>query len=177
MIVFYYYLDVGYNLEIEKKRKAKNRMKNNQKSVSDLGAAAYLLMHSFKVMGRKGKEIYFALSKDNTSELFDQLTLDYLSSEFHRFDSCIMSLKKIGEYPFEMKYNRFVTDLGAAAYILMHKYKVVGRKGKAIYFEVDDEIVEKFDEIALEYISSDFHRFDSCLMSLKKIGEYISDQN
>jgi len=152
-------------------------MKNNQKSVSDLGAAAYLLMHSFKVIGRRGKDIYFALTKENSAELFDQLTLDYLSSEFHRFDSCIMSLKKIGEYPFDSKYNRFVTDLGAAAYILMHKYKVVGRKGKAIYFDVEDESADKFDDTALEYISSDFHRFDSCLMSLKKIGEYISEQN
>ena len=152
-------------------------MKNNQKSVSDLGAAAYLLMHELKVIGRKGKEIFFALDPKHNSQQFDQLTLDYLSSEFHRFDACIMSLKKIGEYPFENKNNRFVTDLGAAAYILMHKYKVVGKRGKAIFFEVDDTSAEKFDEVALEYISSDFHRFDSCLMSLKKIGEYISEQS
>lgn len=152
-------------------------MKKNQKSVSDLGAAAYLLMHDFKVIGRRGKEIFFLLDDNHTSEQFDQLTLDYLSSEFHRFDACIMSLKKIGEYPFDPKSHRFVTDLGAAAYILMHKYKVVGKRGKAIYFEVDVESAEKFDELALEYISEDFHRFDSCLMSLKKIGEYISEQS
>jgi hypothetical protein len=155
-------------------------MKKNQKSVSDLGAAAYILMHDFKVIGRRGKDIFFLLNDDNTSEKFDQLTLDYLSSEFHRFDACIMSLKKIGEYQFDTKNHRFVTDLGAAAYILMHKYKVMGKKGKAIYFEVDNQIEEsedKFDEIALDYISSDFHRFDSCLMSLKKIGEYVSDHS
>lgn len=151
-------------------------MKKNQKSVSDLGAAAYILMHDFKVIGRKGKDIFFLLNDDNTSEKFDQLTLDYLSSEFHRFDACIMSLKKIGEYAFETKNHRFVTDLGAAAYILMHKYKVVGKKGKAIYFEVE-EAEDRFDEIALDYISSDYHRFDSCLMSLKKIGEYVSDHS
>jgi hypothetical protein len=148
----------------------------SQKSVSDLGAAAYLLMHDLKVIGRKGKEIFFLLDDKCTPAKFDQLTLDYLSSEFHRFDACIMSLKKIGEYNFDTR-NRFVTDLGAAAYILMHKYKVVGRRGKAIYFEVDENSAEKFDEVALEYISSDFHRFDSCLMSLKKIGEYISEQS
>lgn len=152
-------------------------MKKTQKSVSDLGAAAYLLMHELKVIGRKGKDIFFSLAPNQTSEQFDQITLDYLSSEFHRFDACIMSLKKIGEYSFDAKNNRFVTDLGAAAYILMHKYRVVGKKGKAIYFEVDDSSGEKFDEIALEYISSDFHRFDSCLMSLKKIGEYVSEQS
>lgn len=152
-------------------------MKPNQKSVSDLGAAAYLLMHDLKVIGRKGKEIYFSLDGKHTSQQFDQLTLDYLSSEFHRFDACIMSLKKIGEYAFEAKAHRFVTDLGAAAYILMHKYKVIGKRGKAIFFEVDGSSAEKFDDVALEYISSDFHRFDSCLMSLKKIGEYISEQS
>lgn len=151
-------------------------MKKNQKCVSDLGAAAYILMHEFKVIGRRGKDIYFLLNDQNTTEKFDQLNLDYLSSEFHRFDACIMSLKKIGEYNFDTKNHRFVTDLGAAAYILMHKYKVVGKKGKAIYFEVE-ESEDRFDEIALDYISSDYHRFDSCLMSLKKIGEYISDHS
>mgnify|MGYP000119574620 CR=1 FL=1 len=118
-----------------------------QRSVSDLGCAAYILMHKFKVMGRNGKDIYFQLNETNTSEKFDQLTLDYLSSEFHRFDACIMSLKKIGEYQFDTKTNRFVTDLGAAAYILMHKYKLIGKKGKAIYFEVEDDVEDKFDEI------------------------------
>lgn len=152
-------------------------MSKKHKSVSDLGAAAYVLMHKFKVIGRKGKDIYFSLSEKQSSEEFDQLVLDYLSSEFHRFDSCIVSLKKIGEYNFETRHSKFVTDLGAAAYILMHKYKVLGKKGKSIYFEIDNdqETKNKFDDLSLEYISSDFHRFDSCLMSLKKIGEYISD--
>jgi len=152
-------------------------MNGRHKSVSDLGAAAYILMHNFKVIGRRGKDIYFSLNDKQTPEEFDQLVLDYLSSEFHRFDSCIMSLKKIGEYSFETKGNKFVTDLGAAAYILMHKYKVLGKRNKSIYFEVDDsqETRDKFDDLSLEYISSDFHRFDSCLMSLKKIGEYVSD--
>lgn len=153
-------------------------MTHNKKSVSDLGAAAYILMHEYKVIGRQGKEIFFLLTEgEQTAEKFDQLTLDYLSSEFHRFDACIMSLKKIGEYPFASKAHRFVTDLGAAAFILMHKYKVLGKKGKAIYFEVEGEDKDRFDELALEYLSSDFHRFDSCLMSLKKIGEYISEQH
>ena len=149
----------------------------NRKSVSDLGAAAYLVMHNFKVIGRRGKDIFFLLTDKHTAEQFDQLTLDYLSSEFHRFDACIMSLKKIGEYSFDPTNYRFVTDLGAAAYILMHKYKVVGKKGKSIYFEIDEDDQDRFDEVALEYITSDYHRFDSCLMSLKKIGEYVSENN
>ena len=144
------------------------------KSISDLGAAAYILLHDYKVVGRQGRDIFFQLEGENTEEKFDELTLDYLSSEFHRFDSCIMSLKKIGEYSFDSKAHKFVTDLGAAAYILMHGYRVVGRKGKSIYFQINDDL--RFDDLALEYLSSDFHKFDSCLMSLKKIGEYISDQ-
>lgn len=150
-------------------------MDKNKKGISDLGAAAYVLMHGYKVIGRKGKEIFFSL--DNKSEEnFERIVLDYLSSEFHRFDSCIMSLKKINECSTDLKNFKSVSDLGAAAYILMHKYKVIGKKNKYIYFEVDKESKVKFDELSLEYISSDFHRFDSCLMSLKKIGEYISNE-
>lgn len=67
---------------------------------------------------------------------------------------------------------RHVTDLGAAAFILMNKYKVVGKKGQAIYFELNsEEEIGAFESLKLEYLSSEFHRFDSCLMSLKKIGE------
>jgi len=148
---------------------------SKNRSVTDLGTAAYLLMHDYKVVGRKGKEIFFSTVEDEP-EKFEQISLDYLSSEFHRFDACIMSLKKIGEYSFSSKNQRFVTDLGAAAYILMHKYKVLGKRGKAIYFEIEEDGNDKFDELSLEYLSSDFHRFDSCLMSLKKINEYMSSQ-
>jgi len=73
--------------------------------------------------------------------------------------------------------HRFVTDLGAAAYIMMHKYKVVGKKGKAIYFEVDGGDQESFDNLIMDYLSSEFHRFDSCIMSLKKIGEYGNEDD
>ena len=71
------------------------------------------------------------------------------------------------------KIAKFVTDLGAAAYIMMHKYKVMGKRGKAIYFEVDEKEQDEFDQRTMEYLSSEYHRFDSCLMSLKKIGEYM----
>lgn len=150
-------------------------MKKNR-AISDLGVAAYIFMHDYKVLGRRAKEIVFLIEEPKNDNQFDQLTLDYLSSEFHRFDACIMSLKKIGDFPFENKNARHVTDLGAAAYILMHKYRLLGRKGKNIFFEVEIDNNDKFDELSLDYISSEFHRFDSCLMSLKKINEYISNQ-
>ena len=66
-------------------------------SVSDLGAGAYLLMHGWKPLGRKGKDIMFEVSDEESKE-FNALQLQYLTGEFHRFDACIMSLKKMGEY-------------------------------------------------------------------------------
>lgn len=68
-----------------------------KKTVSDLGAGAYLLMHGYKVIGRKAKDFIFEIGESEETE-FEQRKLEYLSSEFHRFDSYIMSLKKIGEY-------------------------------------------------------------------------------
>jgi len=148
-------------------------MKKTHKGVSDLGAAAYILMHEYKVVGKQAKSIYFEVTDESE---FDDLKLGYLSSEFHRFDSCLMSLKKIDESVNEPRAQKFVTDLGAAAFLLMHKFRVVGRRGKAVYFEANNEEESKqFDELTLEYLSSDFHKFDSCLMSLKKIGEFITD--
>ena len=73
--------------------------------------------------------------------------------------------------------HKFVTDLGAAAYIMMFKYKVIGKKGKAIYFEVNQDEINEFENLNFEYANSEFHRFDSCLMSLKKIGEYMPSEN
>jgi hypothetical protein len=67
-----------------------------------------------------------------------------------------------------------VADLGIAAYLLMHGYDVAGKKGRTIYFEVSDDEGEsqKFDKLSMEYLSSPYHRFDHCIMSLKKVPEY-----
>lgn len=65
---------------------------------------------------------------------------------------------------------REISDLGASAYLMMHKYKVTGRRGKNIIFEVELSELAQFDERNTEYLYSEFHRFDSCLMSLKKLG-------
>ena len=146
------------------------------KHLTDLGAAAYIMMHKFKVVGKNGKAIYFEVGSEKESKEFEDLAMEYLTSEFHRFDACLMSLKKIGEYLPNITHsaNKHATDLGAAAYIMMHKFKVIGKKGKAIYFEVAEEKENRdFEDLSLEYLTSEFHRFDACLMSLKKIGEYL----
>jgi hypothetical protein len=71
--------------------------------------------------------------------------------------------------------HKSIGDLGAGAYLLMHGYKVVGRKQRQIVFEVEESALREFDSRTMEYLSSEFHRFDSCLMSLKKLNEYIPE--
>lgn len=148
----------------------------NRAKVSDLGAAAYILMHNFDPAGKQNKDVFFWITEKNTAAKLKELKLEYYSSEFHRFDACIMSLKKLEEESIDSKHFRFLTDLGAAAYILMHKYKLLGRKGKAFYFEIEaDE--NKFDKLHLEYVKKNnvYKEFDSCLMAIKQMGEYLSD--
>lgn len=141
------------------------------KQVSDLGAAAYLLMKKYKVVAKKIKSIYFEVSQDKEDE-FERLIMDYLSGEFHRFDSCLMSLKKMkdnSDYTMQQDH-REVSDLGAAAYVLMGKYKVVAKQGRSVYFDVGSD-EQEFEALVLDYLSNEFHIFDSCLMSLKKMKE------
>lgn len=69
------------------------------------------------------------------------------------------------------KVTEIVTDLGAAAFLVMHKYKVADRRGKAFYFEIDETEVEQFQDLNREYLFTEFHRFDACIMSLKKLRE------
>lgn len=70
-----------------------------------------------------------------------------------------------------MSVEKLVSDLGAAAYIMMHKYEATGKKGKSICFEVDEKDLDKFDKLYRQYLNSEYHRFDSCLMSLKKLPD------
>jgi hypothetical protein len=143
------------------------------KSIHDLGVAAYILLQGYPLAGRKDKTFMFSVKKDKLKE-FEDMKTAYLFSEYHYFDHCLMGLKKLEEYPFGINSNKFVTDLGAAAFLLMHKFKLIGKKGRAFYFEVASKNDEtQFDELNLQYASSEFHDFDSKLMSLKKIGEFV----
>lgn len=139
------------------------------KPIQDLGIAAYVLMHQYLLAGRKEKTFIFKVPKDKLKE-FEDLKTSYLFSEFHYFDHCLMGLKKLEEYPFSIESNKFVTDLGAAAFLLMHKFKLLGKKGRSFYFDIHTaEEEQQLDEMNLQYASSSFHNFDSKLMSLKKI--------
>ena len=71
---------------------------------------------------------------------------------------------------------RSISDLGAAAYLKMHGFKCVGRKGKYFYFEMIDEEVQQFDQLTYEYTNSPMHDFDAAIMSLKKLPEYLPEK-
>ena len=154
------------------------------KFVNDLGVAAYLLMHGYSVIGKKGRSIYFEVANEGDSRSFDELVLEYQPpNEFYTFDSCLMFLKKINEVVPEDANERtykIVSDLGVAAYLLMKEYgdkslgvKVVGKKGKYVYFDCPEGREEEFERLSYQYLPSPFQTYDSNLMALKKIGEYM----
>ena len=68
-----------------------------RKSTEDLGAAAYLRMHGFKVVGRKGKIFYFDIMREE-EEAFNEALFDYPNSPYHDFDMNIMVLKKLPHF-------------------------------------------------------------------------------
>ncbi len=76
----------------------------------------------------------------------------------------------------ERKITKQVSDLGVAAYLLMHRYEVVGRRGKDIFFKIKESESDEFSNRQLEYLSSQYHQFDSCLMSLKKLGDFTQNE-
>jgi hypothetical protein len=151
-------------------------MKNKiVKEQSDLGVSAYLLMKKFALAGKKDKTFYFEIEEQNEHK-FDELIVNYLFSEFHYFDHCLMGLKKLQD--FNLNYSgisgNYVSDLGVAAYLLMHKFKLISKLGKNYYFDVtSQEEEDQFNELNLQYTNSEFHDFDSKLMSLKKIGSFF----
>lgn len=156
------------------------------KFVNDLGVAAYILMHGYAVIGKKARSIYFECESEEDAKNFDDLILEYQPpNEFYTFDSCLMYLKKVNEYvPDESELDenktKVVSDLGVAAYLLMHEFKtnsigvkVIGKRGKYVYFSHPEGMGGDFDSLSYQYLPSPFQTYDSNLMALKKIGEYM----
>lgn len=157
------------------------------KSVNDLGVAAYVLMHGHTVIGKKGRLIFFECSESEEEEL-DNLVFEYQPpNEFYTFDSCLMFLKKINDFVpkhIDETIHKVVADLGIAAYLLMLEYrekslgvKVIGKKGKYVYFEHPPNSDEVFERLSYQYLPSQFQTYDSNLMALKKIGEYMPSKS
>jgi hypothetical protein len=76
----------------------------------------------------------------------------------------------------EKQLRKSVSDLGIAAYLLMHGYKAVGRKGKTVYFDIKKEEENEFDRLSFDYVTGPYHQFDACLMILKKMPEYLREE-
>lgn len=70
------------------------------------------------------------------------------------------------------KIRRSVEDLGIAAYLKMHAYRVLGKRGRYVFFELGDHEEQEFNNLITEYLNSEFHNFDHHLMSIKKLPEY-----
>jgi hypothetical protein len=75
----------------------------------------------------------------------------------------------------KVRIRKSVSDLGQAAYVKMHGFKCIGRKTRNFYFEMDEDQSNEFDQLSIDYANSPMHDFDSCIMSLKKLPEYLSN--
>lgn len=69
-----------------------------------------------------------------------------------------------------------VEDLGVAAFLKMHGFKIAGRKGKDFYFDIKWEEEKEFHSHQIEYANSPFHAFDHEIMALKKLPHYTPDE-
>src|SRR4051812_40990318 len=112
------------------------------------------MMHGFNVTGRKSRTFFFEAEEKDAAE-FDRLHFEYASSTFRKFDMALMSLKKIGEYvPKSEKDFAPISDLGIAAYLIMHGFKVVGRHGRIVFFDVAETDMDEFKKLSFEYITT-----------------------
>ena len=71
-----------------------------------------------------------------------------------------------------------IEDMGVAAYLMMHGYKVISksqRKGVVFVFEVEKSGFQEFEDREFEYCQSEFQKFDNCLVTLKKMGYRMSE--
>ena len=155
------------------------------KFVNDLGIAAYQLMHGYAVIGKKGRSIYFECESKEEAETLSDLEYEYQPpNDFYIFDSCLMYLKKINDRDpklIEGQDHKIVEDLGVAAYLLMLECdksrkietKVVGKRGGTVHFCCPKDKAREFDRRSYQYLPSQFHSYDSNLMAIKKIGEYM----
>jgi len=140
-------------------------------SINDLGIGAYLMMNGFKVVGRKGRNVFFEVETDKDKTELDAMAMDYLRTDYERFDNYLAVLKKISESANLDAAWQSVSDLGIGAYLMLKGHKVSGRKGKNVYFEVLPSECESFRSMQIEYLGGAFHTFDAYLMALKKMGD------
>lgn len=69
-----------------------------------------------------------------------------------------------------------VSDIGISSYLKLHGFKCIGKKNRNFYFELPENQSNEFDQLIIDYANSPMHEFDACLMSLKKLPEYLPDE-
>jgi hypothetical protein len=77
----------------------------------------------------------------------------------------------------EKQVRKQISDLGIAAWLNMHGYKFVGKKGRTVYFDIKETEVKEFEKLYFEYFDSLCSKFDMCLLNIKKFGEYAPPEN
>ena len=65
--------------------------------------------------------------------------------------------------------------MGVAAFLKMNGYSCSGRVGKNFYFDINESEQTMFDKLLYEYANSSLHRFDSEIMALKRLPQYMPD--
>ena len=73
------------------------------------------------------------------------------------------------------KVMKSVSDLGVSAYVKMNGFKCVGKRSRNWYFEMNDDEVNEFEQLRIEYLNSAFHKFDHEIMAMKKMADYLPD--
>ena len=57
-----------------------------------------------------------------------------------------------------------VSELGFTAFLILRGYELKKYKDNSFYFEVEREV----DELRIEWVNSDFAKFDKLLLDLKR---------
>ena len=73
----------------------------------------------------------------------------------------------------ETKVIKEIDDLGIAAYVVLHGFKLVGRKGKVFYFDIYKREEDDFHQTLFDYVNSECQKFDSELMALKRMPHVV----
>lgn len=66
-----------------------------------------------------------------------------------------------------------IEDVGVAAYLRLHGFKVIGKRGRAYYFSVKPDEEVSFNEAMFDFPNSPYHDYDSHLIALKKLPNYL----
>jgi hypothetical protein len=141
--------------------------------VSDLGLASYLKMRGFKVVSAHKRQVMFACEDNGTASRIENAKIEYVNSEFSRFDGVMMTLKimPIRDVDVANPSLRIIDSLGLASFIKLRTgFRLVSRTApnKFVFF-VPVEHSEKFDEVHFDWANGELREFDASMMAIKSM--------